>query len=640
MTMFAVVNAILAVSLAADTPSIVIEQDNSGAPVNVADLGQQSAAAAKVRPSVQNEQREILEKLRVQSALRSAHEALNNRQYSAAITQLEPFLDLASTTPDLLSTLESAYRGRISELLADGASGQAAIVAERLRILSNEMIQPTGAAKQSPIQEVTQAAAQEVEAVTKPLVARRVFPQTEVTPEDEPKPTTAFGRVGKQMAASGKQMAASVKSLIPRAITGESKETAEPKTIEARGKMDDSESLTQSIDAPAALQQALKLFQDKRYPEALVAFEEAGKTDPGLLRGQQPRWGYCLLFVTIDRYNELLDQNPDSIDPSVWRELKRDAENARRLAPKISYCDTVVSSIDERLKASLAHVQSAPAVVTNAKATQAYGHSREAVAQPVAFKHHVGMQQNWSVTETANFVIYHRNPALAEEVAQLSERARTASQDQWFRDEASPDWEPKCHMYLYPTGQEYSMATNVGPESPGHSSVVNNSGQIQRREVHLRADDPTMKYAVLPHEVTHVVLAGRFGTHSLPRWADEGMAVLTEPVDKQDAHLANLARTHAMGRAYTCGQVMTMAQYPAGDRMRDFYAHSVGICRCLVERHGHEKLVQFLRLSLDTGNYEQALNQIYGMNSFTELEREFRGFVGTIGSAPATFAGR
>lgn len=640
MTMFAVVNAILAVSLAADSPSIVIEQDNSGAPVNVADLGRQSAAAAKVQPSVQHEQRQILEKLRVQSALRTAHEALNNRQYSAAIAQLEPFLDLASTTPDLLSTLESAYRGRISELLAEGASGQAAIVAERLRILSNEMIQPSGSAKQASGQQVTQAAAQEVEAVTKPLIAGRVFPSTQAEPKEEEKPASAFGKVGKQMAASGKQMAASVKSLIPRAITGQSAEPVEPKAIEARGKMDDSETLTQSIDAPAALQQALKLFQDKRYPEALVAFEEAGKNDPGLLRGQHARWGYCLLFVTIDRYNELLDQNPESIDPSVWRDLKKDAENARRLAPKINYCDTVINSIDERLSASLARVQSAPAVVMNAKATQAYGHSREAVAQPVAFKHHVGMQQNWSVTETTNFVIYHRNPALAEEVAQLSERARTSSQDHWFRDEASPDWEPKCHMYLYPTGQEYSMATNVGPESPGHSSVVNNSGQIQRREVHLRADDPTMKYAVLPHEVTHVVLAGRFGTHSLPRWADEGMAVLTEPVDKQDAHLANLARTHVMGRAYTCGQVMTMAQYPPGDRMRDFYAHSVGICRCLVERHGHEKLVQFLRLSLDTGNYEQALKQIYGMNSFAELEREFRGFVGTIGSTPATFAGR
>ena len=286
------------------------------------------------------------------------------------------------------------------------------------------------------------------------------------------KPTTAFGKVGKQMAAS-------VRSLIPRAKAPEPAEIPETKAIAVRGKMDDSQSLVKPVDGSAALQQAIALFEQKRYPEALVAYEEAGKADPGLLRSQQARWGYCLLFVTIDRYNELLDQNPDSIDPSVWRELKQDAENARRLSPKIRYCDTVLAAIDERLKASLARVQSAPPVVTNAKATQAYGQSSQSVTQPVAFKHHLGMQQNWSVTETANFVIFHRNPGLAEEVAQLAERSRTLSVDMWFREETSPDWQPKCHLYLYPTGQEYSMATNVGVESPGHSSVINNAGQIQ-----------------------------------------------------------------------------------------------------------------------------------------------------------------
>ena len=636
MTMFVVVRAILAVSLAAETPQIVIEQDSTGSPVNVADLGNRSAAAAKVQPSVKNEQRQILEKLRVQSALRAAHDALANRQYSVAISQLEPFLDLAGTCPDLLSTLESAYRGRISELLAQGSSSDAAIVAERLRILSREMIATDGPKKQAVAAAASQAVA-EVAQATQPF-ASQPFPTTSAEPKEAEKPTSAFGKMGKQMAASGKQMAASVKSLIPRAVGAETKAAEEPQAIAVRGKMDDSESLVQPVDGQTAVQQAIALFQAKRYPEALVAYEEAGKADPALLRSQQARWGYCLLFVTIDRYNELLDQSPESIDPAVWRELKQDAENARRLSPKISYSETVIAAIDERLAASVARVQSAPPVVMNAKATQAYGHSREAVAQPVAFKHHLGTQQNWSVTETANFVIYHRDPALAEEVAQLSERARMASQDTWFRDEASPDWAPKCHMYLYPTGQEYSMATNVGVESPGHSSVINNAGTIEKREVHLRADDPTMKYAVLPHEVTHVVLAGRFGTSSLPRWADEGMAVLTEPVDKQDAHLANLSRTHAMGRAYTCGQVMTMAQYPPGDRMRDFYAHSVGICRYLVERHGHDKLVEFLRLSLQTGNYEQSLKQIYGMGSFTDLEREFRGFVSTIGTRPASVA--
>ena len=48
---------------------------------------------------MQNEQRQILEKLRVQSALRAAQESLTNRQYAQAISQLEPFLDFAGSTP-------------------------------------------------------------------------------------------------------------------------------------------------------------------------------------------------------------------------------------------------------------------------------------------------------------------------------------------------------------------------------------------------------------------------------------------------------------------------------------------------------------------------------------------------------------
>ena len=45
----------------------------------------------------------------------------------------------------------------------------------------------------------------------------------------------------------------------------------------------------------------------------------------------------------------------------------------------------------------------------------------------------------------------------------------------------------------------------------------------------LRADHPQVLTAILPHEVTHVVLADLFTTQQIPRWADEGMAVLAEP---------------------------------------------------------------------------------------------------------------
>jgi hypothetical protein len=209
----------------------------------------------------------------------------------------------------------------------------------------------------------------------------------------------------------------------------------------------------------------------------------------------------------------------------------------------------------------------------------------------------------------------------------------------WFANEPMEQWTPACEIYLYPTAHEYSQSTGVGAQSPGHTKVVPDNGRIVSRSVCLRVDDPNMKHAVLPHEITHVVLAGRFGNHSLPRWADEGMAVLTEPRSKQDSHLVNLSQSRRNRRGFGCAQLLTMGDYPGGGQMLDFYAHSVGVCRLLVEKGGTEKLVQFLRQSLQSGNYEVALREVYGID-FASLEAEFNQFVAGLNSNGVQTASR
>jgi tetratricopeptide (TPR) repeat protein len=588
----------LAVTLLAQAPAIVLEQDASGSTSPASVLAPATVRDQQVQPSVRQEQDDIVRQLRMQTAVRTAKESLHQRDYVQAIRALEPALADASTCPEMLAVLESAYRGRISELLAKGSSQEASIVAERLRALSREVLDLSGDTKLP------------ADPTAKPGLAQSLSAQAKAV---------AKATVGDPVASIGKQMAATVKSMLPT-----KSETEDAPITKALGKMDE------VAGPPKPVDHAGQLFKEKRYAEALVAYEKAYEIDPVGVQKQRVRWGYCLLYVTIQRYNELVDQG-SAVDPAVWEGLLADAQTARQLAPTIPYCETVIASIESRQQESKALQRKNAPLPIQERATQAYGNIQPVAAKTLEFRHHPAGDRNWRVAETANFVIYHRDPRLAEEIGPLAEEARRYASQLWFKGESTPDWQPKCHLYLYPTGQEYGTTTGVGPESPGHSSVVNSQGNIQSRQVHLRVDDPTMKFAVLPHEIAHVVLAGRFGVHTLPRWADEGMAVLTEPVDKQDAHLANLSRTQSLGRGYTCGQVMTMGQYPAGERMRDFYAHSVGICRYLVERHGHDRLIAFLRQSLDTGNYEQSLQQVYGMRSFGDLEGEFRQYVATIG---------
>ena len=57
-------------------------------------------------------------------------------------------------------------------------------------------------------------------------------------------------------------------------------------------------------------------------------------------------------------------------------------------------------------------------------------------------------------------------------------------------------------------------------------------GKVWRRQIIVRGDKPAEIKRVLGHELTHVILADRFPTKQIPRWADEGIAVLSEPASR------------------------------------------------------------------------------------------------------------
>src|SRR5262249_4506257 len=130
--------------------------------------------------------------------------------------------------------------------------------------------------------------------------------------------------------------------------------------------------------------------------------------------------------------------------------------------------------------------------------------------------------QGWQVAETSHFFIYHKqSKEYVEKVAKIAERTRYDMYRKWFGN-AGPEWNPKCELYLHATGEDYSRATGVPASSPGHSRFENASGRVVGRRMELRCDNPTLLEAVLPHETTHVVLAGPVGGYDGARSADPG----------------------------------------------------------------------------------------------------------------------
>jgi hypothetical protein len=234
-------------------------------------------------------------------------------------------------------------------------------------------------------------------------------------------------------------------------------------------------------------------------------------------------------------------------------------------------------------------------------------------------------QGGWSVAETANFRVFHKTtPEAAARAARFAEATRVAMARKWF-GEAPAGWSPRCDVYLHATAQDYARATGAQPWSPGHSTVSRDGERVIARRLDLRCDDPNMLTGILPHETTHLVLAGRFGRHNVPRWADEGIAVLTEPRERINLHLNNLPLHRREGTLFGIGRLMRMDEYPEPRLVGPFYAQSVALVEFLAKRKGPATFTRFLRDGLD-GGYEPALRRHYGINGFAELQRLWEAY--------------
>ena len=184
--------------------------------------------------------------------------------------------------------------------------------------------------------------------------------------------------------------------------------------------------------------------------------------------------------------------------------------------------------------------------------------------------------------------------------------------------------DPACDLYLYPSGKVFARETNQPENSPGFSTMMCNGNRVVARRMNLRADHPLLVTAILPHEVTHVVLADLFTTQQIPRWADEGIAVLAEPNAEQEIRAAELQEPLEAGRIFDLRKLMAM-DYPDAKDWSLYYAQSVSLTRFLVERGPPEQFVQFVQSSQRDG-IEGALRGTYGIASLAELQERWTAY--------------
>lgn len=509
--------------------------------------------------------------LAVQKALLEGQDHFKKGNYQAAVFVLEAQIASIDGNKEYLQLLHNAYQGHIRDLQAKGLTEEISKYEKRLQILDSGITQ---GAKSGTVAPVSTPA---------------------VVPAPAPAPATAT--------------ASTIASALSKFVAP-TKVVEQPKTAQdapkVRGKIEDANednpfSFTNTQryhDARLRLDQAEKEFAGKNFRLASKLYEESYRLEPKVMPQSVERWAYCRLYSVVEAMNQ--KQNA-KLDPQWENEIRVSLSMAPQLQ---SFGNTLLANIDQRKQEIGATNPLQPS------------------AAVVEVKHTGPYQGNWYLAETKNFRVWHHlNQADATQVAKSSEACRVEAAMKWF-GEVGNDWTPICEIYLHPTAQEYSKSTGAPVASPGHTTLKTEGVRVLSRRIDLHTDEANMMTGVLPHETTHVVLAGRMGDQPVPRWADEGMAVLSEPKNRIQKHLDNLPKHARENTLFHVSRLMQMADYPEPKLVGPFYAQSVSLVDYLTRLKGPQAFGEFMKDGLKNG-YESALSRHYSIQSYNDLNQSW-----------------
>jgi hypothetical protein len=248
--------------------------------------------------------------------------------------------------------------------------------------------------------------------------------------------------------------------------------------------------------------------------------------------------------------------------------------------------------------------------------------------------------KGWFVQETASFrVICRTNAADAGRLPQACEALRRQLQTTWF-GAVTDEWSPRCEIVVHPAVAGYVKQLGPGSEqSSGCATIDIEKGLVVRRRIDLRVDADDWLVSALPHEMTHVILADKFATKQIPRWADEGMAILSEPEARQAMRRSAMQRALTRVPRYAAGELLALREYPTGVRRDAFYGQCPSLVAFLLERESPAKFIEFLQLGQKQG-FESALTDVYQIRSVADLDARWHPQLLDRGQSVELFAAR
>jgi len=215
---------------------------------------------------------------------------------------------------------------------------------------------------------------------------------------------------------------------------------------------------------------------------------------------------------------------------------------------------------------------------------------------------------------TENFEVSAPDSELAKRFGIAAEKFRVEKANEWLGREM-PRWSKRCPLVVEIT---------IGRTGGATTFTFGRNGGVLSQEMKIFGDVPQLLNSVLPHEVTHTVLAHHF-KQAVPRWADEGGSVLSENAKERRDHDIKCREFLNAGRAIVLRQLLPMKEYPRD--MIVLYAQGYSVCSYLIDLgggglKGRTKFLDFLGDGMEGGGrgWEKAVRSHYGFNGIDDLE--------------------
>lgn len=215
---------------------------------------------------------------------------------------------------------------------------------------------------------------------------------------------------------------------------------------------------------------------------------------------------------------------------------------------------------------------------------------------------------------SSNFIVISAPSAnFAKQVVDEAERVRRELALKWLGKEL-PRWQRPCTLRI--------VAGNIPAQ--GVTTYQTYPGYVSDFQMEVVGTPQRIMDSVLPHEVTHTILATHFG-RPLPRWADEGISTTVEHDSERSKHEAKLREFLMTRRGIPMNRMFMMKEYPP--EMLTLYAQGYSVCRFLIEQRGPREFIKFLETFMQIGSWTESVKKHYEYQSLAELQQYWLSWV-------------